>query len=139
MRRCHTFALMPHECCRCQAIVEMSTIYCIAEANAMGAFLACTAHQQCKMNQFCATGCSTGNCGRDGSVQSGRAGQYCQPCASCRGGDDSITRSCSICPGGGQTLASSVSLCLRLGNRFLPLIIEFWYFCSYTDAHVVRF
>ena len=66
----------------------------------IGSYPACTAHSQCKGLQFCATGCATGACGVDGIIPRGRAGQFCQPCVECKGGDDSITRSCKVCPGG---------------------------------------
>ena len=60
-------------------------------------YLSCTAHSDCRANQFCAVRCWTGGCGKDGKVREGKRQQFCQPCTKCRKPADSATHSCDSC------------------------------------------
>ena len=64
-------------------------------------YSSCAGHADCGTDEFCGVKCWTGGCdeGRDDPKGKKRKkhDKFCQPCAKCKKGPDSVTRSCDIC------------------------------------------
>ena len=65
-------------------------------------FPLCAGHEDCDLNQFCATTCATGSCG-NGRVPVGTRGNFCQPCNECTAGFLAISGTCSVCKVAGNS------------------------------------
>ena len=92
-RKLHIYCQMADPLPLCFTIIDAYACQSFAET-----FPVCKGHWSCKTNEFCATACLTGNCGKDKNIPLGTIGKFCQPCKECTQYSNSVTKSCNVCP-----------------------------------------